>query len=449
MATELDLNKQRATDLQGLGAQGQQTTGGSTAVAATPAAGAPKAGSGRFVNLQRYMQAGKGQQFGEQVAGKIQGQGQESKQAVGQASEAFKAAAAKGTVAGQAGLGGQGMTAEDLQQAGKAFGQQAIVGAEGLSDQGVGQFQKLISGQYAGPNQLENVAKLRAQAQAAQQTGNLAQSTAGQQQLLGQLYGRPSYTGGQQKLDTLLLGTQQDKLKQARQQTLGLERAVEMQSIGAAAQAQRLAQEDALTKQALRDQLESEAGRTRKEAEEQAAGARYTLMDQWKNASKGSKWAALPGESLGDWISRTGGGAFAEDIKRGGPNFTVAEAADPAKQAKLLALGRLGGGALDMSRYTAGLDPSKYKTASQRAGDVEGHIRGVASRQSIEAEERAKNAAVNREISDRQNAENLINENARMDAERNRQILANQKRQDIDTGTEEQQRLAAQNRRRW
>lgn len=404
MATEKDLSK---INQPGQATIPGQTPGGTSAISAPGAGQAPKAGSGRFVNLQKYMQAGKGQQFGEQVAGKVEGQGKESKQAVGQAAEAFKAAAAKGTAAGQAGIGGQGMTAEQLQQAGQAFGKQAIqgAGADGLGDQQIGQFQKLISGQYAGPNQLQDVAKLRAQAQAAQQMGALAQSTGGQQQLLGQLYGRPTYTGGQQKLDTLLLGGQQERLKQARQSTLGLEKATDLQARGAEAHAQRLAEADVQGRQGLRSELEAAAGQTRAEAEAQREGARSSLLDQWKNASKNTQWAAKSGESVGDWIQRTGGGAFAEDIKRGGPNFSLAEAADPAKQARLAALGRLGGGVMDMSKYTQGVDASKFKTASQRAGDVEGYIRGVQSRQSIEAEERAKKAAVDQEIAQKQAAD--------------------------------------------
>lgn len=418
MATEKDLTKLQQ---QAQGQPPQQTTGGASALSAAPVGGGavpPKAGSGGFVNLQRYMQANKGGEFGNKVANTISDQGASSKQAIGQAAEAFKAAAAKGTVAGQAGLGGQGMTAEQLQQQGQSFGENAIANAGNLGNSQVEQFQKLIGGQYAGPSQLQDVARLRAQAQSAQQLGNLASSQGGQQQLLTQLYGRPSYTAGQQRLDNLLLGGQQDKLKQARAQTLGLEKTVDLQAKGAAAQANALSAEDTKNQQALRGQLETEAQDLRHQAEQDQSGATYTLMDQWKNASKNTPWAAQSGESLGDWIQRTGGGPFAEQIRNGGPQFSIGQAADPAKQARLLALGRLGGSVQDLSKYTEGLNPALFQTSAQRAGDVEGYIKGVQSRQSIAAEEAAKAADVNEDA--RNIAKTKADQLAEQEAERRR-----------------------------
>ena len=155
--------------------------------------------SGRFVNLQNYLRAGQG----TDLAGKI-GQGAQT-----QAADV------------RAGIESQLGKQEDGKRTGGTFQEQAkagrniydastiggILGRAGsnLSPEDEDKFKSSLSGTYGGPTSLENEAALGEKAARLEAMQRMAGTEAGRGQLLSQVYGRPSYTAGQRKLDTALL----------------------------------------------------------------------------------------------------------------------------------------------------------------------------------------------------------------------------------------------------
>lgn len=186
------------------GTQGGGTTGGAPGTPSTPSAQPQGTSSGRYTNISNYLRANQGyNQAGGGLAGKI------------------------GSNIGQE----QQKTAQAIQQSQNQFNQTAQQGRnqfnQGLYNQAVGnastfvndpklmgQFQQMREGNYSGPTALTNQQALQGQVGNIQDLTNQTGSESGRFNLLRQMFNNPSYTGGQQRLDQLLLQGNQGQLGQ-------------------------------------------------------------------------------------------------------------------------------------------------------------------------------------------------------------------------------------------
>lgn len=200
-------------------AQGQAGQGGGAAAAGgpTPQAGAtPKAStstggtqSGQFTNLQQYLGANANQQFGSKVAGKVQGDVDTANQTQQQAGQEFGNQVTAGT------------TAYDQQLADEAKNNASDV----YNDESKrNKFTNMRDAAYKGPNALTDLGDQYTKAQGANQNAEKAaqqtQSEEGQKALLGNYYGRPTYSRGETNLDQFLVQNDksaQPKFQQARE----------------------------------------------------------------------------------------------------------------------------------------------------------------------------------------------------------------------------------------
>lgn len=182
------------------------------------------AGTG-FVNLQRVLQANKNNQLGQTVVGGVQQAGNAARGALNQAGQQF-----------QAGLNQEKeRLGQEDQRVSRVLGN-----LPSATDEDVKAFESIRSGESKAPTGLKDTQDLRAKAQEAQMLGQAGGSEAGRFGLLQRFVGRgQQYTGGQQRLDNLLLGQQGGKqLQQARAGTIGLGGQVERGIQGAAARGQ-------------------------------------------------------------------------------------------------------------------------------------------------------------------------------------------------------------------
>lgn len=195
----------------------QQDAGAQAAAAATPgAAPAPQRSastggtqSGQFTNLQSYLNANKGQQFGSQVAGKVQGDVDTANKTQQEAGQEFGKQATAGTVNYNEGLAGEVKT-----------------GALGVQqdDAKRSEFEKMRDANYGGPRDLTDVGdsylKSTTANQNAQKAAEATTTESGQKSLLHNYYGRPTYSRGETNLDQFLIQNDQSakpKFEQARQ----------------------------------------------------------------------------------------------------------------------------------------------------------------------------------------------------------------------------------------
>lgn len=168
----------------------------------------PQAGSG-FTNLNRVIGANQGNKLGQAIGGGISNVAGQAKQNINQQSQEFQ----QHQQANQLG------TEQD-----RSKFNQILQDPTKANDQDVQDFARFRTGQYNGPQGLQNAQQIQGQAQAAQQLGNAAADAGGRQGLLQRFVGNNQYSQGQQNLDNLLLGrTGGDQLRQARRATQGLE----------------------------------------------------------------------------------------------------------------------------------------------------------------------------------------------------------------------------------
>ena len=179
LQTDEELDKQNSSG------QISGPSAGPMSSAAPKKAGSP-ASSGSWVNLQQYVNANKDQanKMGEAVVGTADTAGQEAQQAT----QNFQAKVPQKT---------QQYSAQDLESQ-----YYANPNADKSSYQNI-----KTTGGYTGPKSLEEAGYGAAESavnKANERLGNL-QTEQGRQQVLGDVYGKPSYTGGQKTFDNLLL----------------------------------------------------------------------------------------------------------------------------------------------------------------------------------------------------------------------------------------------------
>lgn len=166
--------------------------------------------SGRFTNIQKYL--GANQQAGAKVAntiGKdIEKQTQNVANAIQGSKQQFQTQANQGR-----------LTQNDLTSA------QNVIQGAGLGTQAndISQFQRISSGQYKGPQEMQDSDKLSAKTQNVVQQGKQLENQGGRFNLLRQYFSTPTYTKGQQNLDEMILGQNNQNLGNVKRQTLGLQ----------------------------------------------------------------------------------------------------------------------------------------------------------------------------------------------------------------------------------
>lgn len=167
-----------------------------------------KSGSGRYTNIQQYLDANKQQagQMGEKIASNV---GTEAEKAQGQVQA----------------LGTQAPKVEAYDPS------KALEKADQLSAQEKEQYKTLKkTGGYTGPATVDQVSGYQEAQKAASSAAQNVQNAAteeGQRELLKQQYARPSYTAGQNKLDQALLqGSQEsrNKLQDLSQKYAGIDK---------------------------------------------------------------------------------------------------------------------------------------------------------------------------------------------------------------------------------
>jgi hypothetical protein len=240
-------------------------------------------GSG-FVNLNRVLQANRGNKLGETVASGVQQVGQNIRQQTQQAQQSFQAEAEKNRLDNEqnkqerANILGRFNSQTNQQEnsdsnrplsGNQANNTQTPVsgvqvnaahpqsGFTPVSDEEVNKFARFRSGAYSGPRELQDIDQLAGQAMDAEQVGQLTRSTGGRQELLRRFVGGQDYNQGKQMLDTTLLGlTGQKGLAQARRETRGLSEELARANESASQYAQELANRANIFGQETREQLQ-------------------------------------------------------------------------------------------------------------------------------------------------------------------------------------------------
>jgi hypothetical protein len=190
--------------------------------------------SGRFQNLNKFIKANQPGQFGQQFQQKVGQVAQQGQQAIGQAKQQFQSEAGK---AGE-------QLAQTNQAVQNAQGTLVNTSADDTAfNQAAEQLGQGLGAAYQGPNTLSNEDALRFQAQQAADVARAAGSTGGRGALLQKFFAKPTYSAGQNRLDTMLLGSQQGALRNVRQQGRQVSSQLEQAKQDAMAQAEGLSQQ--------------------------------------------------------------------------------------------------------------------------------------------------------------------------------------------------------------
>lgn len=176
----------------------------------------PRQGTG-FTNIQNVLKANQGANLGQNIGGKISNVVGGVKKGTEEEQSKFQ------TGLKQNELGTQDDITKRQSVLNKVSGLNKYDEIGNVNDEDAKSFERFRSGQYAGPTQLGNIGQLTNQAQEAVQVGAATKTQPGRFGLLRRFLGPQSnnYNQGQQKLDSLLLGTDQSNaLKQARRETI-------------------------------------------------------------------------------------------------------------------------------------------------------------------------------------------------------------------------------------
>jgi hypothetical protein len=198
---ELDENGQpKAPSVAGPTSVSNQS---STIGGGSPASSAPGKGtsSGRFTNISNYLKANQNANLAGKVVGNIENQSNQVKQGLDQAKSQFSNQAEQSRV-----------------QANNPFVQSAIQDPNSVANDPsqLQQFERLRDAQYTGPQGLQDAQKLQAGVQNVQSMTRQTGSEGGRFNLLRQMFNKPTYSGGQQKLDNLLLQNNPDQMNKLR-----------------------------------------------------------------------------------------------------------------------------------------------------------------------------------------------------------------------------------------
>ena len=178
-----------------------------------------QAGTG-YTNIQRILQANKTNKLGQTIASGVQQAGQAVRGSINQAGAQFKTETDKE----------QQRLAQEGARADRVLGD-----VTQATEDDINAFEGIRGAQSKGPTGIANADELKQKAREAQQLGAAGGTEGGRFGLLQRYVGgsRP-YTGGQQRLDSLILGqTGAEHLRQARKSTLGLGESANTQALAA------------------------------------------------------------------------------------------------------------------------------------------------------------------------------------------------------------------------
>lgn len=154
--------------------------------------GTNRQGSG-FVGLDQYMNANKGNKFGNQFTGKVQGSLDSAKQSLDQGAQGFTNASNQGSTKWN-----------DVQGQVKGIVDNA---GDGTTKDDAAKIQGYQTAKYQGPESFLGTSfgtQAQGSVQKASQQANALQSEGGRFALLDQYFGRPKYNMGEKSLDNLL-----------------------------------------------------------------------------------------------------------------------------------------------------------------------------------------------------------------------------------------------------
>lgn len=331
--------------------QNQPQFGAATGVSSPIAPTTPQAtSSGRFTNIQNYLNANKpaGQALAQNIGGQIEQKGQGIRQELGTAQQQFQQQAAKGRL-------DRATVAPEAQQIVQRAGQPGF-------ETDVDRFRRITSGQYQGPKELEGAANLQSRGQEVESLGRNLGTSGGRTQVLGQLYGGQGYTGGQRRLDDLLISQNTNALQRARGLASGLGRTVQQQAGAARGLAGYFGQEAAqvgseaaqnLSSAQLSDETALTAKQQKAFTDEQAT---VELLKKQRDdlASGGISRELVDKFGLGSIVGQKfdpRGQGFAEGFE--------AEAYDPYRQSQNIGENEI---------LTYGLDPSQMFSVKDSSG---------------------------------------------------------------------------------
>lgn len=293
-------------------------------------------GSG-FTNVQRVAQANQNNRLGQAVGSGVQQVGQQARTAIGAGQQQFQQDTQKNNLD----------TTENRTQV-----QNLVQDPTKASQADIDKFSQYRSGQYHGPQGIQNYDELSNQAQQAQQLGQSANTAGGRLALLQRFAARPqqSYTSGQSRLDAALLGqTGSQGLRQARQSTLGLQGQLDQGQQAAQAQAQEMQARAAGLKSFTEGQIKGQTDPLHQQLQaaaytaNESRDAQVTKAQQDFASGKISK-DELNELGLGDLAGQeTYGTDLSRFISGSGVKADELGVASKEQAAKLNALSRLGG----------------------------------------------------------------------------------------------------------
>lgn len=249
--------------------------------------------SGRFTNIQKYLGANRGNMLGQQLQAKTGERVEKTKQNIGQAAQTF----------------GQQAQANTVRDTDNTIGRAVENATEWANDPTkLQQFTALRTAQYGGPQSLQdlqgqqNLAALQAQNQRVQDIAKSAGTEAGQGVLLRQMFARPTYTGGQQRLDQLLLGRTAGVNQGLRQQASGVQSSLTEAQANALSQARQAEDTTRLTREAAVNALNQAVG-----SEQDKTGLLGQLAERMASQKSQS-------EKIKDLFAKENTGRFDEDF---------------------------------------------------------------------------------------------------------------------------------------
>ena len=372
----LDEEKQKAqAQDQGAGAPAM-TGGGLSFGAGSPQAqpqqekGTQKQGSG-FVGLDQYMNANKGNKFGNQFTGKVQGSVDAAKQTLNQNADAFSNASNQGATKWN-----------DVQGQVKGIVDSA---GDSTTKDDASKVQGFANAKYQGPENFLGTAygtQAQGGVQKAAQQAKALQSEGGRFALLDQYFGRPQYNQGQKSLDNVLV--QSAPGVAARAQNIGTQ--AKQVSAQAAQKNQELDNIAAANKQATDDAAKQTRdylgqARTGFETDLNKRYQDYLNTNKTYNDARRADVAddALDAETLGLYGLNEGQGIYGLNLSsyiQDNPQGSLGQFASDRDYARYLALSQL-----------AGDDPTLLKADNRaKAGTAVGMGRATVDKNRLQSD---------------------------------------------------------------
>ena len=299
------------------GAPGAEITG-------TQAGPRPTAGSGRFVNVQKYIEANRPQI--EALAKRMQENVQKSRQAIQEASAKQQAQLQARIAPEQQRLAGaQEQIQQRIAEAGtREFSPEELQRFTALRE-GTGQFQEITP---------LDLSEQRLKARALEGLGQRITAGAGREQLLRETIASPRYTVGQRKLDEMLLSSdptiRRQALENIKQTTSGVERGV--------------AEQEREAREALGG-VRQEAAAAQRLAQEQLGTARTGLQETIaaRQAEEAARAPEIREEAMRNIRDVPVWARESSQLDLALPEATVSRVATPEQLARARALAQLGG----------------------------------------------------------------------------------------------------------